>query len=255
MRHSVFALCLLAFCGLALNQADVSAQKKYKPWMEWNDKDATKMLNDSPWGQTQTETNTSEMFYSPTSTTGSGGRGGASTTSASGGLNDPNNRNQQGATNQAINVNFRIRFLSAKPIRQAFARRLMLQNSQAEAQLKTFAEQRSTEWIVVAVDYDSTDQRFGNRVMQAFNLANLGVLANTTYLETKDGKRIFLKDYKAPINDGMGAKFIFARLTEEGPFVKPDSGYVRFYSEVLKEFKLNMRFKVQEMMYEGALEY
>src|SRR5690348_2406448 len=45
------------------------AQKKTKPWDEWNEKEVQKMLNDSPWGQTQTETNTSEMVYSPTSQT------------------------------------------------------------------------------------------------------------------------------------------------------------------------------------------
>src|SRR6266436_7316922 len=35
-------------------------------WTGWSHKDAEKILNDSPWGQTQTDTNTSEMVYSPT---------------------------------------------------------------------------------------------------------------------------------------------------------------------------------------------
>ncbi len=240
----VFAFSLLA-----------TAQKKYKPWHEWNEKEALKMLNDSPWGQTQTETNTSEMFFSPT-TSGGNTRGAATTTTGgNSGIGGANDRNAQGATNQAVNVNFRIRFLSAKPVRQAFAKRLMLQNPQAEAQLKAFAEQTSNEWIVVAVDYDGSDQRFTGRVMQAFNSANMGILANATYLERKDGKRLFLKDYKAPISDGMGAKFIFPRMDEDKPFIAEDSGYVRFYSEVGKEIKLNMRFKVPEMMYDGRLEY
>src|SRR4030095_555479 len=43
------------------------AQKKMKPWTEWSEKEALKILNDSAWGQTQTDTNTAEMFYSPTS--------------------------------------------------------------------------------------------------------------------------------------------------------------------------------------------
>jgi hypothetical protein len=237
----VFALSLLA-----------TAQKKYKPWNEWSDKEVTKMLNESPWGQTQTETNTSEMFFNPTNDRSARG---AANSGGTGGFGGTNDRNSQGALNQAVNVNFRIRFLSAKPVRQAFARRLILQNPQAEAQLKTFAEQSSNDWIVVAVDYDSGDQRFTGRVMQALNSANMGILANVTYLERKDGKRIFLKDYKAPIADGMGAKFIFPRTYEEKPFVMEDGGYVRFYSEVGKEIKLNMRFKVTEMLYEGKLEY
>ncbi len=246
-------LALIFSLLLAVNLL-AQAQKKYKPWTEWNEKEALKMLNDSPWGQTQTETNTSEMFFSPT-TSGGNTRGAATTTSGSSGIGGTNDRSAQGATNQAVNVNFRIRFLSAKPVRQAFARRLMLQNPQAAAQLKAFAEQTSNEWIVVAVDYDGSDQRFTGLVMQAFNSANTGILSNAAYLERKDGKRLFLKDYKAPISDGMGAKFIFPRMYEDKPFVTEDSGYLRFYAEVGKEIKLNMRFKVPEMMYEGQLEY
>lgn len=229
----------------------VQAQKKYKPWLEWNDKDATKLLNDSPWGQTQTDTNTAEMFYSPTA---GGGTNRAATGGATG---STNNRSTEGATNQAVNLNYRIRLLSARPIRQALARRLMLQNPQAEAQLKAFAEQRSPDFIVVAVDFDSTDQRFTNRAMQAFNATVIGSLANAAYLERKDGKRVFIKDFKPPISDGMGAKFVFPRKLEgeDRPFIKEEDGYLRFYAEVGKDIKLNMRFKVTDMTYDGSLEY
>jgi hypothetical protein len=222
----------------------VAAQKKMKPWMEWSEKDALKMLNDSAWGQTQAETNTSEMFFTPTTQSGRG---------------TSSDRTSQGATNQAVNVNFRIRFLSAKPIRQAFARSIILQqktpNAQLEEQLKAFAEQKTLEWIVVAVNFDSTDQRFTNTAMQALNALNTGTLQNRTYLESKDGKRVFLKEYRQPIADGMGAKFVFPRLVDGQPFITPDSGYVRFYSELTKDLKLNMRFKVQDMIYDGQLEY
>jgi hypothetical protein len=233
----VIAVFALLFVG-------VEAQKKMKPWTEWSLKEAQKMLDDSAWGQTQTETNTSEMFFTPTTRTGGG---------------TSSDRTAQGATNQAVNVNFRIRFLSAKPIRQAFARSIMLQqktpNAQLEAQLKAFADQRSIDWVVVAVNFDSTDQRFSNTAMQTFNALNTGALQNKTYLEIKDGKRVFLKDYRPPIADGMGAKFVFPRMVDGQPFVTPDSGYVRFYADLTKDLKLNMRFKVPEMMFDGQLEY
>ena len=60
------------------------AQKVQKPWGEWNKKEAEKMMSDSPWSQTQTETDTTEMFYSPTT------------------MGDTHSRESQGATNQAI---------------------------------------------------------------------------------------------------------------------------------------------------------
>jgi len=212
------------------------AQKKTKPWDEWDEKEVQKMLNNSPWGQTQTETNTSEMFYSPSRT------GGGS-------------RSTEGAYNQAINLNFRVRLLSAKPIRQAFARSVGMKNPQLVERLRAFADQKSDQWIVVAVDYDSTDQRFTGKAMQAFNSAVTGTLKNNTYIETNDGKRVFLQEYMAPIKDGMGAKFVFPRTIDDKPFVNGESGYLRFYAEMGSDIKLNMRFKIADMMYDGQLEY
>jgi hypothetical protein len=107
----------------------------------------------------------------------------------------------------------------------------------------------------VAVDYDSTDRRFSGPAMQVFNSANTASLKNNTYLENKDGKRLFLQQYIAPINDGMGAKFVFTRTLDNVPFVNDQSGFLRFYSEMAKNLKLNMRFKIADMMYDGKLEY
>lgn len=223
----IFALTLVA-----------GAQKKLKPWTEWVEKDVVKMLNDSPWGQTQNETNTSEMFFNPT-----GGGGGS--------------RGQQGALNQATNIGYGIRFLSAKPIRQAIARQIILKNPQMAEQLKAFADQKSEQYIVIAVDYNSADRRLSGPAMQIFNSANIGLIKNNTYLERKDGKRVFIDQYLIPINDGMGAKFVFPRVFEGKPFVDKDSGYVRFYAEFpgTPGLKLNMRFKVADMIYEDNLEY
>lgn len=242
MKKLLFLCLLLCLGGLA-----ASAQKKFKPWNEWSEKDALKMLNDSPWGQTQTDTNTSEMFFSPTAQ-GSGRSGG--------GVGSSNDRSAQGALNQATNLNFRIRFLSAKPIRQAIARQISLKNPQMEEQMKGFAEQTSDQYIVVAVDYDATDRRILGPAMQAFTSANVGILKNNTYLEIKDGKRLFLDKYMPPSSDGLGAKFVFPRQVEGKPFVTPDSGYLRFYTEIPNtSVKLNMRFKIQDMTYDGKLEY
>jgi hypothetical protein len=229
----------------------VEAQKKVKPWTEWTEKEALKMLNDSAWGQTQTDTDTSEMFYSPNSQNRNpiGNR----PLDTSGGSN--NDRTTQGQTNQATNVDYRIRLLTAKPIRQALARRAQIQNPQLAEQLKAFAEQHTDKYIVVAVDFESRDRRYSGPAMQIFNSANTGVLKNSTYLENNDGKRLFLQEYIAPINDGMGAKFVFPRTQNNEQFVNEQSGYLRFYSEVAKNIKLNMRFKIADMTYDGKLEY
>ncbi len=243
-----FAIALIFLSAMVLG---VDAQKKVKPWTEWSEKEALKMLNDSPWGQTQTEADTSEMFYTPNSSARNP-IGNRPLDSSSGSSND---RSTQGQLNQATYVNYRIRLLTAKPIRQAMARLAQLRNPELAEQLKAFADQRTDKYIVVAVDYDSKDRRFSGPAMQIFNSAVTSSLKNNTYLENKDGKRLFLQEYIAPINDGMGAKFIFQRTLDNEPFVNEQSGYLRFYAEMSKNLKLNMRFKIADMIYEGKLEY
>ena len=64
-------------------------------------------------------------------------------------------------------------------------------------------------------------------IMQAINSANTGTLKNTAYLERQDGKRLFLNSYLAPIQDGLGAKFIFPRSENGAFFLTAQSDTVR----------------------------
>ena len=239
-------------CLLALSLVAGAQDKKQKPWTDWSKKDADKVLNDSGWGQTQVETDTSEMFFQPTQD------------SRRTGVRDPANndqRNAEGATNSEVNVKYHVRFFSARPVRQALARNLMLANkgmdAQATERLKQFAELESTNSIIVTVTFDSSDQRFGNKFMQALAAAQTSTVKNDTYLERKDGKRLFLEEYVPPGKDGFGARFIFLRTVDGAPFLAPDSGEVRFHAELgtNKEYKVDRRFKIADMMYDGKLEY
>jgi hypothetical protein len=245
----------LLVLGLILSPS-AAAQNKSKPWTEWSKKETEKMLNESAWGQTQVESNTSEITATPTSAL-------TSTTAArtSDATSVAGSRAESGAYNQAVFVKYRIRFLSAKPIRAAVAQTVNLSqtppNPKVVEQMQPFVERNFAEQgvIVVTVTLESNDPRFGNPAQQELNSANSGSWKNSTYLERKDGKRLFLEDYRAPINDGLGAKFIFPRLVEGKPFLDEASGEVRFVAETGKRIKLNMRFKVKDMMYNGQLEY
>lgn len=253
MKKIVFALLLTT---LLLGAG--SAQNK--PWTEWTKAEAEKILNNSAWGQTQTDTDTSEMMYSPTSRTES------SSSTRSGALGTQSDRQSvnssrvtQGANNQAIAVNYHVRLLSAKPVRQAFMRVIELAQKTPDEELlgglRSFVDRDFSEFIVIAVTFDSTDGRYSGPALQAFASSNAGKLKNNTYLERKDGKRVFLMQYHAPISDGLGAKFIFPRVVDEKKFVNVDSGSFRFYSEVTNQIKLNVTFKTSDLMYNGKFEY
>jgi hypothetical protein len=246
-------LALLLFAALI-----ASAQKASKSWMEMPKKDAERMLADSPWSQTQVDTDASEMFYSPTRQgTASPGRPNVGTTTTQQGIN--NNRADRGAVNEAVHVSYRICFLSARPIRQAFAKMILSQQHDRDerlvSQLQAFVERDFSPYIVIAVSVESNDQRFSGPIMQALNSASTGTLKNNAYLERQDGKRLFLQDYHAPISDGLGAKFIFPRLVDGEPFLRSDSGTVRFFAQFNDSFKLNMTYKVSSMMLDQKLEY
>lgn len=243
--------------------AGIGAQQKPVAWTEWSEKDAEKILNDSPWAQTQTDTNTTEMVYSPTvgSAAGSASSRPARTTGMRDEQADRNrSRATEGAYNQAVTINYRVRFLSARPVREALAVTILQQQTtasvaQTKLQMQQFIDRNFRDFIVVAVTYDASDQRLSGKAFQDFNAALADMLKNNSYLERKDGKRIFLLDYRAPIDDGIGARFVFPRVVDGRPFLNGESGDVRFYSEVGANIKLNLRFKVADMVYQGKLEY
>jgi hypothetical protein len=241
--HVSLVLVLLAVLG----GATAVGQKQEKSWKEWSRIEAEKILNDSAWGQRQVDTDTSEMFFQPTTD--------ARTSRA------PNagSRLEQGATNQATSLTFGIRFFSARPVRQAFIRMIQLQRKNLEpdviSRMNAFAELPSIESIIIAVTLEGTDKRSLGKAMQIIESAATGTLKNTTYLERSDGKRLFLEEYVPPGKDGFGARFIFPRIVDERPFLTPEITEVRFVSEFGTAIKLNMRFKVAHMMVDGKLEY
>lgn len=214
----------------------LSAQWNKKPYTEWSEKEATKLLNDSPWCQTQALTDTSQMT----------GQGRADSS--------------QSRVQEVFNVNIRIRFLSAKPVRQAISHLMELTNrdkisAQLAARLKAFAAADFPDYIVITVTSESDKaSRLLQQTQASFYKLTTNELKNNTYL-LAGGQRVFIKEYQPPGNDGLGARYIFPRMADGKPFITPETGDVLFHSEPLGTVMLNMRYKVKEMMYDGKLEY
>ena len=237
---------LFIFLILVFGVGSVFAQKA-KPWIEWSDKDAAKILNDSAWGQTQTigDSGAPTQASAITATQGRPGQ-------------DIDRKGESGEMQQNI-MHFRVRFLTAKPIREAFARRVLLQqtspNKDLEAQLQGFIDRDFGNYLVVALSIDGTNARAAAGMMTGLSKITADALKDKVYLERKDGKRIMLSDYKAPTNDGMGAKLIFDRTLDGQPFLTEASESIRFYMELSGKQKIDVRFKTPSMIYGGKLEY
>lgn len=233
-------LCVAA--SLLILPLSAAAQWDKKPYTEWSEKESLKVLNDSPWGRTQVFTSPVTLFTSPIT-----GRQG---------VNSPTNSRPADATH----VNFRIRFFSAKPVRQAHGRMKQIKDKQLSeeqmAQLKAFASGEFLELIVITVSCESTEA--GANVQQAASLLNTrgtADLKNNTFIEIKGGRKLFLQEFQPPRADGVGARFIFPRLIDGNPFITPESEEIHFVSELSDVYKLNMRYKIKDMMYGGKLEY
>jgi hypothetical protein len=241
-------ILLLAAFTISLTFSAGVAQKKDKPWTEWSMEDAEKILNDSPWAKTQTDTETTQKLYSRTSDSNlSADTVTAATTS----------RLSRGAVNQNVDVRFRVRLFSARPVRQALARILELQQKpKAEllTRLHNFAEMKSVSSIIITVTFESNEPAYLGSTMRAFNGATTAILSSKTYLERSDGKRVFLEQYVPPGKDGFGARFIFPRLVDGSPLLTADSGELRFHAEY-PGLEIDRRFKVADMLLKGELEY
>ena len=224
-------LCMVAALG-------VEAKDKFKPWTEWSKKDAQKILDYSPWGQTQVLTDNSKIGFTPSTALGD-------------------------VTN-AARLNYRISLISAKPIRLAFLRLAQLDKlatPEQVRQMQSFVDMKFDDMIVLAVSFDSEQSRVIGAALRSFNSGVTSMLAQTTYLSVNRRPRNYLKEYQPPAADGLGAKFIFARMVDGKPYLDPKSGSLQFYAKFPQlagndaPVELDWRFNAAEMTYDGIFEY
>ena len=120
--------------------------------------------------------------------------------------------------------------------------------------MHAFANVKGGDSIILTVTADSTDRRHLGPAMTEMSSSITATLKNEAYLE-RDGKRNFLHEYIPPGQDGFGARFIFLRVVDEQPFINSNTGEVRFVTKYSNGMKVDRKFKVSDMMYEGQLEY
>jgi len=167
-------------------------------------------------------------------------------------------RTESGQTKPVGSIKYYVRFLSAKPIRAAFARRVLLEqaqpNEELATQLKAFVDRDFSEYIVITVSVEVGDEKMVGGVTRAFSAATTQALQNNVYLERKDGKKLFLMEYRPPTGDGMGAKFVFKRAEGGQPFLT-DNDSVRFFAQLNEKMKVNAKYKLSDMLFDGRVEY
>ncbi len=224
---SVFLLWLPAATGFLDEQA---VQK-------WPESKAVEILNSSPWARHETFTRVIEGV-------GSGVSG-----------------------EKEIYDTFYVRFLSAKPIREAFARIQQLQHGYDN--LSTEDKQRFDQlilpgldldvdrWIVVAVSFRSNDPNEESTARRFFQKETAETLKHKAFLSTEAFPQIPVAAYFPPREDAVGAKFIFPRMIDGVPVLSKAAKKIAF--ELLDvpgaTPRLRAVFTAKDMVVNGELVY
>jgi hypothetical protein len=133
---------------------------------------------------------------------------------------------------------FYVRFLSARPIREAYTRVQQIQNGydkwkpqekrRFDALTKASLDLDVDRWIVVAVSFRSNDPNEESLLRQFFESETASTLRNRVFLSTDSFSQVELAAYFPPKEEGVGAKFVFPRKIEGVPVVSQTGEQITF---------------------------
>jgi hypothetical protein len=224
-------VCLSLLLPLFLSAAPPGGQ----PVPKWSLSKAVEMLNDSPWARHETFTRVIEGV-------GSGVSG-----------------------EKEIFDTFYVRFLSARPIREAIARIQQLEygydklGEEARQRFDVLVDrglQLDVErWIVISVGFRSNDPNEESTTRRFLEKMTAETLRNKAFLSTEQFSQIPIAAYFPPREDAVGAKFIFPRVIDGVPVVSKAAKRIAF--ELLEvpgaEPRLRASFAVKDMVINGEL--
>jgi hypothetical protein len=206
-------ITLVVLCTLSLSAAAVSAQEFWdkKPYTEWSEKECRKLLQDSPWAS---HTGSVSVQYVPLGQTSEGeGR-------------QPEKK-----------IDYYAHLRSALPVRQAVVRMAMIQNKYDkmtpeqkklfDQSVEAYLNRDFSNVIVVHVDYGSNVKMIDTelaRIWQGYPAESVPI---NVYLIGPRGERVKPLQYKADTGAGRAFEFIFPRLINGEPFIRPGDSKLR----------------------------
>ena len=162
---------------------------------------------------------------------------------------------------------FYVRFLSARPIREAYARIQQIHygyDKMSPDEKRRFDRAQSanlemnvSRWIVVSVSFRSNDPNEESSMRRFFQSETVQTLKTKAFLSTQAFPQLELSAYFPPREESVGAKFVFPREVNGVPVVTKDCENVTL--ELLEIAGANSRlraiFDVKSMIVNGELIY
>jgi len=157
---------------------------------------------------------------------------------------------------------FFVRFLSARPVREAYARIKQLQEGYEQMSREDRRKLDSAldpglrldvrNWIVLTLGFRSNDQNLELRVRQFLEDQTTETMKNRARFSTARFPQLLLAAYFPPAEEIVGAKFVFPRVVEGKPVVSPEDSRVTFELDVPGfDPELRANFAVAAMLVEG----
>jgi hypothetical protein len=225
----VFGMILALTAGLSATKI------AEEPFFSWSRDKAVEILNSSPWAKQET-------FTQIVSGQGSGRSG-----------------------EKEIYNTFYVRFLSARPIREAYARIQQIhygyddmdQENRArfERDQQPNIEMGGSDWIVVSVAFRSNDPNEESDVRRWFHSETVRTLKTKAFLSTPTCSQVEVSAYFPPREESIGAKFVFPRIVDGIPVVTEDCDAVTFELLDVPGAKPNLQatFSVKSMVVGGKI--
>lgn len=260
-RTAGFTFILAFLFGLTMLAKDFWEEK---PFTAWSEKEAHRILSDSPWSKTEhlALPDSERQLTEPRERAGSIPSPGASPAGAgraTGG--DGNLRGDQGAGRVPVNtggsyggeagsanqsVPFQVTWYSSMKVRQAMGRLGQLQGNISAEQVSAFVQQPAEDYIVAV----------SGPLMMPLEQASLESLKGRTFLLSKKdkNKKLELKEY-VPSKDRKDnlALFVFPRTVDGKPSLDVADEEVQFVAELVG-LKIKTAFKLSKMMTDGKLD-
>jgi hypothetical protein len=253
--------CLLGILPVAFWAKDFWEEK---PFTSWSQKEALRILSDSPWGKIQHITLPSSEWDLGGVTTPSGnvpppisspqggavGRTGDVQGDSSSGRNAPGAGVPGGYGGEpggaSRSVPFQVSWYSSAKVRQAVGRLGQLQGGVSTEQVNSFVQQPVENYIIAV----------SGPLMKPLEQATLESLKGKTFLISKKvkNKKLELKEYVPPKErkDGL-ALFTFPRELEGKPSLDAADEEVQFVAEPAG-VQIKTTFKLSKMMTDGKLD-
>jgi len=232
-----------------------------KPFTAWSEKEARRVLSDSPWSKTVQVPLTDGATDLEKGKEPPRGVPPVSPQPGGGTTGDPDHRNPSSspgipgaaggaadaaAGNGVWSAPFQVAWYSASTVREAIGRLGQLQGKISEEQLKGFVQGPAQDYVVAV----------SGPLMRPFEETGLPGLKGKTFLISKRNKhkKLEVKEYVSPKDrkDGL-ALFLFPRTTEGQAKLEIGDEEVQFVSEVAG-LRIKTAFELSKMVVQGRLD-